>query len=204
MATLVKICGVTTPEDARMATSAGADMIGLNFFPGSKRFIDLSAASTIAEGIPADVWRVGVFVNPRREDVEAARLAAGLNALQFHGDEVPELLLGWSCPVIRVIRVYDEGTVAAALEATSADYYLCEGTAGGGFGGAGVGFSWDLANEVPAGKLMVAGGLHAGNVAEAVRITRPFAVDVASGVEMSPGKKDPKKTVEFIQNAKSA
>ena len=204
MAVLVKICGVTTPADARMVAAAGADMIGLNFYPQSKRFVDLAAAVEISEQIPDDVWRVGVFVNSDRMEVEEARLAARLHAVQFHGDEPPEMLLGWPCPVIRAIRVYDEGSIAAAVDSEGPDYYLCEGGADGGFGGAGVGFDWNLARQVPARQLIVAGGLNPGNVAQAVQATRPFAVDVASGVESSPGCKDQEATLEFIQNAKSA
>ena len=187
-----------------MVVAAGADMIGLNFYHRSKRFVDLAAAVEISEQIPEDVWRVGVFVNADRLEVEEARLAARLHAVQFHGDEPPEMLLGWPCPVIRAVHVHDQGSVTAALDSTGPDYYLCEGGANGEYGGAGVGFDWALARSVPAGKLIVAGGLNPGNVLQAVRATRPFAVDTASGVESSPGRKDPKATMEFIQNAKSA
>ena len=137
-------------------------------------------------------------------EVEEARLAARLHAIQFHGDEPAEMFLGWPCPVIRAIRVYDEANVAVALDSEKSDYYLCEGGANGEFGGAGVGFDWNLTRPVPRGQLIVAGGLNPGNVAQAVRATRPFAVDVASGVESSPGCKDQKATLEFVQNAKSA
>ena len=204
MATLVKICGITTPDDAAMVVAAGADMVGLNFYHRSKRFVDLAAAVEISEQVPDDVWRVGVFVNSDRLEVEEARLAARLHAVQFHGDEPPEMLLGWSCPVIRAVHVHDEKSVQAALDSGGPDYYLCEGGANGEYGGAGVGFDWALAGKVPAGKLIVAGGLNPGNVAQAIQATRPFAVDAASGVESSPGRKDQKATEEFIRNAKSA
>ena len=187
-----------------MAVAAGADMVGLNFYHRSKRFVDLATAIEISEQIPDDVWRVGVFVNSDRLEVEEARLAARLHAVQFHGDEPPEMLGGWPCPVIRAVHVHDELSIQTALDAGGPDYYLCEGGANGEYGGAGVGFDWALAGNIPAGKLILAGGLNPGNVAQAIRETRPFAVDAASGVESSPGRKDQKATLEFIQNAKSA
>jgi phosphoribosylanthranilate isomerase len=200
----VKICGVTTAADARMAVAAGADMIGLNFYARSRRFVSPESALEIVTAVSAPVWKVGVFVNSSREEVEAIRSRVGLDALQFHGDEPVEFLAGWPCPVIRGVRISALGDVRAALDSSSPDYYLLDGDAGGHYGGVGAGFDWAWAGEVPASRLIVAGGLGPENVADVVRSLHPFGVDVASGVESEPGIKDAAATAEFIQNAKSA
>lgn len=204
MSVRVKICGITSSVDAEMAVEAGADMIGLNFFPESSRFVDLEEAVQIVGVIPPEVCRVGVFVDAPRHYVEEVRAAAELGALQFHGNESDELVSGWPCKVIRAFRIEQESDVQAALDSIGQDYYHFEGDAGGGYGGAGVGFDWQVAREVPRDRLIVAGGLTPANVADAVRVLRPFAVDVASGVESAPGVKDARATMEFIQNAKTA
>lgn len=204
MSVRVKICGVTRPEDARAAASLGADMIGLNFWPESRRFVDAAAARAVAAAVPESVWRVGVFVNASRAEIEELRDAVGLTAVQLHGDEPPELVDGWPCPVIRALRLTGSDDVARMLGGSEPDFVLCEGRAGGGYGGAGETFDWSWASAVPSDRLIVAGGLEPGNVGAAVRTLRPFAVDVASGVESSPGIKDAAKMRELIQNAKSA
>lgn len=204
MSVRVKICGVTRRADVKMAVAAGADMIGLNFYPKSKRYVAPAAAEDLAAEIPQGVWRVGVFVNAAREKIEELRRLHALDAIQFHGDEAPEALLGWPCPVIRAVRVREAADVGGALASSAADYYLLEGDAGAAFGGVGAGFDWAYAGAVPAEQMIVAGGLRPGTVGEAVRRLRPFAVDVASGVESEPGIKDAVATAEFIENAKSA
>ena len=204
MGVRVKICGVTLPADAELAAALGADMIGLNFYAGSRRYLDPAKAHEVVEAIPNGVWKVGVFVNASRAEIEDLRSGLGLDAVQFHGDEGPEALSGWSCPVIRALRISGPADAARALASDPADYYLCEGLAGGGYGGGGETFDWTWARDVPSSQLIVAGGLRPENVARAVRQLRPYAVDVASGVESDPGIKDPEKVRELIENAKSA
>lgn len=204
MSVRVKICGVTSAADAAMVVAAGADMIGLNFFARSKRFLSAKAAREVVAEIPPEVMRVGVFVNSSRSEIEEIRQALDLAMIQLHGDESPELLRGWPCPVVRAVRVGAAEDVTAALASSQADYYLLDGPAGAAYGGAGVGFEWDHARSVPRERCIVAGGLRPETVGAAVRELSPFAVDVASGVESSPGIKDAVATAEFVENAKSA
>jgi phosphoribosylanthranilate isomerase len=200
----VKICGVTRPEDALAAAEAGADMIGLNFWSGSRRHVTHETARAIVEAIPESIWRVGVFVNANREEIEDLREALALSAIQLHGDEPSAMLAGWPCPVIRAVRLRAPADADRALGEGEPAYYLCEGGAGGGYGGAGETFAWDWAKPFPQERLIVSGGLVPENVATAVRKLRPFAVDVASGVESAPGIKDRARMRELIDNAKAA
>lgn len=200
----VKICGVTTVADARAAVAAGADMIGVNFFPGSKRFIPLDRAREIVAALPPQVWKVGVFVNAAREEIESARAELNLDAIQLHGDEPPELTRGFDVPVIRTLKLCGAEDASRGLARFSAEYYLCEGDAGAAYGGAGASFDWEWARPVPRARLIVAGGLTPDNVAAAVRALRPFAVDVASGVESAPGVKDPARMAALVAHAKAA
>ncbi len=204
MSVRVKICGVTRPQDAEAAVRLGADMVGLNFYRNSARYVGSRVARELARAIPDPVWRVGVFVNATRQEIEELRAAVGLTAIQLHGDEPPEMIRNWPCPVIRAVRLKGPADVDQVLAGEDPDYVLCEGQAGGGYGGGGETFDWSWASGVPVGRLIVAGGLEPGNVAEAVRTLRPFAVDVASGVESSAGFKDVTKMRELIQNAKAA
>jgi phosphoribosylanthranilate isomerase len=200
----VKICGVKSPADARAAVEAGADLIGLNFYPPSPRAVDAESAAAIVAGLPERVWRVGVFVNASRSEMASLVARLGLSAIQLHGDEPEELERGWNVKVIRAVRLTSELCLARAASRFAPDYFLCEGSACGGYGGAGIGFDWRWARGVDAARLIVAGGLTAENVAEAVRVVRPFAVDVATGVERAPGVKDPARMAEFVANAKAA
>jgi len=200
----VKICGVTTVEDARAAVDAGADMIGLNFYPGSRRFVTLERAREIVAVIPRSVWRVGVFVDAERAQIEHVRRELALDAIQLHGDEEPSLCRGFDVPVIRAVHLREAGDAARALAAYDADLVLCEGDAGAAHGGAGARFDWEWARVVPSEKLVVAGGITPENVAAAVRALRPFAVDAASGVEIAPGVKDPARMAALVAHAKAA
>lgn len=200
----VKICGVTTVEDARAAVDAGADMIGLNFYAGSKRCVSLERARAIVAVIPPHVCRVGVFVDAQRVEIERVRREIGLDAIQLHGNEDASLCRGFDVPVIRTVHLREAGDAARALAGFAADYVLCEGDAGTAYGGVGARFDWEWAHPVPREKLIVAGGLTPENVADAVRALRPFAVDVASGVESAPGVKDPARMAALVAHAKAA
>ncbi len=197
----VKICGITRLYDALAAVDLGADAIGLNFWPGSKRFIAPADARAIVSRLPPFVAAVGVFVDPTREEVLRARDLSGVGVVQLHGDEPPELCASIPLPVVKAIRVSGSHALAA-LASYEVRAFLLDAP-GPDYGGSGDVFDWKLAagaaREVP---VILAGGLHPGNVAEAIRAVRPWAVDVASGVESAPGVKDAEKMRLFIARAK--
>ncbi len=199
----VKICGVTSLRDARCAVEAGAFAIGFNFHPPSPRYIEPEAAGRIAAALPPEVWRVGVFVDRERSEIERIAATAGLSAIQLHGAEAPGLCLDWAIPVIKAGRVR-ERTDVERLAAYPVELILVDAYVEGVHGGTGVRFDWRLLEGVERKRLILAGGLTPENVAEAVRTVRPFAVDVASGVEVSPGVKDPEKVKRFIHHAQTA
>jgi phosphoribosylanthranilate isomerase len=199
--TRVKICGVTRREDALLAARLGADALGLNFWPGSKRYVHPEAARAIVRALPPLVVAVGVFVNPTRDEVLRAVEASGVGVAQLHGDEPPELCASLPCPVIKAFRVSGPASLAA-LAAYDVQGVLLDAPAPG-YGGSGMTFDWALAAEVAASRpILLAGGLSPDNVAAAIRAVRPWGVDVASGVEASPGVKDPEKLRRFIDAAK--
>jgi len=191
----VKVCGVTSVEDAQCAVEAGADAIGFNFCPGSPRFVSPAMASAIAERLPATVCRVGVFANAPRVEIEAIVEAVGLSAVQLHGDEPPEVCAGWRVPVIKAIRVRDRSDIDR-ISAFRVDFVLLDAYQEGALGGTGTRFDWSLLEPVER--------LTPENVSDAVRQVRPFGVDVASGVERAPGVKDREKVRRFVANAKNA
>lgn len=190
--TRIKICGLTRSEDAAAAVSSGADALGVLLAP-SKRRLTLEQAEAVLADVPPLVARVGVFSDARPEEVAEAVARLGLTAVQFHGAESPEVCAAVSVPVIKTVGVgadtpladFDRyrGVVAALLLDT---------VVGGASGGTGVAFDWyDVAGRLPGwAPVIVAGGLGPHNVAEAVRVLRPYAVDVCSGVESAPGIKD--------------
>lgn len=199
----VKICGVTSVADAQAAVAAGALAVGFNFHPSSPRRVAPELARAIARSVPPQIWRVGVFVDRPRRDVEALIEAAGLSVLQFHGSESPAFCRGWRLPVIKAVRVRTQADVVAAKE-YAVDFVLADAYVEGAAGGTGTAFNWALLEGMDRSRLILAGGLTPANVGAAVRQVRPYAVDVASGVEREPGKKDPQKVREFITNAQTA
>ena len=199
----VKICGVTTVGDARVAAAAGAWAIGLNFFPRSARCVSGETAEAIVAALPSDVWRVGVFVDAPAASVREMAERLRLDALQFHGDESEEYCRGWGRPVIKAVRLRDCG-VLARVAAYPVDFILVDAYVEGLAGGTGQTVRWDWLTGVDRDRLILAGGLTPENVAEAVRAVRPMAVDVASGVERGPGAKDQERVRRFILNAQSA
>jgi phosphoribosylanthranilate isomerase len=201
--TRVKICGVTRLEDALAAASLGADALGFNFWPRSKRFVTAEAAGAIVRRLPAGVATFGVFVDPSRDEVLAALAASGVGAVQLHGDETPAFCASLPMPVVKAIRVSDSSSLAQ-LASYEVRAFLLDAPSPG-YGGSGKTFDWSVAAEVARElPIVLAGGLRPENVAEAVRTVRPLAVDVASGVESAPGVKDLGRLEIFIRRAKEA
>jgi phosphoribosylanthranilate isomerase len=205
MSTIVKICGITNAADALAAAASGADALGLMFYPGSPRHVPLKAAAEIARQLPPFIIKVGVFVNAPEDDVLRAIGDCGLNVVQFHGDETPEYCAQFPVMTIKAFRIRDAGSLKS-LPDYQTDAWLLDAHVPDKLGGTGAIFNWDLALEAQklGRPVFLAGGLTPENVADAVRRVRPYAVDVSSGVEESPGKKDHAKVAAFIQAAKQA
>ena len=200
----VKICGVTNLDDALAAVDAGAGALGFNFFPHSVRYIDPQCAAAIIARVPAEVWSVGVFVNAPREKIEEVVATTGVGALQFHGHETPECCADWTGKtVIKAIRVRDREAVAQA-RAFAVDFILADAYVEGRFGGTGAQIDPQLLAGFEPRRLILAGGLTPDNVARAIAAARPFGVDVASGVERAPGRKDHVLMRRFVANAHAA
>ncbi len=206
---LVKICGITNLSDAKHAAESGAEFLGFNFFPGSPRFIPPEEAAAIIADLPKATTAVGIFVNEAVDSILEVIFKTSINVVQLHGDEdlrtVAELRRVDGLEIIKAVRV-KPGDKAESVPLFGADALLLDSSSERGWGGLGKKIDWQLAYEIILlrGPIFLAGGLTPENVAEAIRTARPHAVDVASGVESSPGKKDPKKVEAFIRNAKSA
>jgi phosphoribosylanthranilate isomerase len=200
-ATKIKFCGLTSPEDAALAVQAGAWALGMILWRGSPRRCDLEVAAEIAAAHRRRVELVAVFVNPTLEEVARAADTAAFTIVQLHGDEGPsfcsEVARRTGCRVIKASRVRS-GADIQALMPFHTDYHLLDSYAAGVPGGTGETFAWEIARghrgTVP---VILSGGLNPDNVAEAIGVVRPFAVDVASGVELKPGRKDPDKLRAF-------
>jgi phosphoribosylanthranilate isomerase len=205
MSVKVKICGVTNVADALAAAEAGADMIGLNFYEQSPRQISLATAVEISHALPPLVLRVGVFVNPAEALVMRAISECNLSLLQFHGDETSEFCTQFGLMSLKAFRIRDSESLQQ-LATYQTNAYLLDAHSPSGLGGTGEKFNWDLAVEAQKfGKpIFLAGGLTPENVGEAVKKVRPFALDVSSGVESAPGKKDTAKVWAFIQAVRAA
>jgi phosphoribosylanthranilate isomerase len=198
----VKICGITAAEDARHAAACGADALGFVFFAASPRCVTPAQARAIIVTLPPFVVRVGLFVNEDPAQIRAIVAECGLDAVQLHGDEPPAVCRALPCRVIKGIRPRAAAELAA-FAAYPAAALLVDAAVPGQFGGTGQRADWDLARQLAARRqVILAGGLTPDNVAEAVRQVRPYAVDVASGVERAPGHKDPEKVARFIRMAK--
>jgi phosphoribosylanthranilate isomerase len=197
----IKFCGITRLEDAQRAVALGAWAIGLIFHPQSPRACDPAIAAEIASAVKRRVEVVGVFVNPTLDELAFRADAVGLTMVQLHGDEGPsfcsEAARRTGCKVIKAMRVRSLADIQA-LAAFHTDFHLLDSYRPGLRGGTGETFSWELARahrgSVP---VILSGGLTPENVGDAIAAVRPFAVDVASGVEFSPGRKDPGKMEAF-------
>ena len=201
----VKICGITSLQDAILAVEAGADALGFIFFARSPRCITPDAAAEIIRQLPPFISRVGVFVDEPIGQVNETALRAGLDAVQLHGAESAEECERAVVRAVKAFRVKDRNSLAEIRKYRTAAYLL-DSYVAGQLGGTGERFNWDLAIEAKhVGRpVILAGGLTPENVADAAAKVRPYAVDVSSGVESSPGKKDASKVREFIARAKAA
>jgi phosphoribosylanthranilate isomerase len=198
----VKICGITSAADAQAAIDAGANLLGFNFYPKSPRHIDEEKAAEIRRLLPPKVKAVGIFVNRAPAEVIALGSSLELDAVQLHGDETPETVseLTPIVPVIKAFRVEPEFPLTTLDEYSGAFAFLFDAAHTGQYGGTGRATDWDVARRASLKhRIILAGGLKVENVAAAVRIVRPYGIDVASGVESSPGKKDHRRLREFIQ-----
>ncbi len=203
MSARVKVCGITRREDAEAAVQCGADAIGFVFWPHSARYIDADSARRIVEVIPPFVCTVGVYVDPDAVWVEQTARAAKLNLLQFHGDESPEFCNQFSQPYIKAIRVKpDTDLLQYAARYRTAKGLLLDTYAANMPGGTGHVFDWQLIPQQLPLPLILSGGLNPDNVTDAIKQTKPWAVDVSSGVEASKGIKDKKKIIAFMQGVK--
>jgi phosphoribosylanthranilate isomerase len=197
--TRIKICGITRPEDGLRAAEAGADAIGLVFYPSSPRAVDIDTAEKIIAALPPFVGVVGLFVDEAPQRVREVISALPLSLLQFHGDENAADCEIYGCPYIKAIRMRE----SVDLRQTEFNYptasgLLLDAYTPGKKGGTGEVFDW---NRIPGDMSMpviLAGGLSAENVAGAISATRPFAVDVSGGVELEPGIKCPEKILQFV------
>ncbi|HYC36318.1 MAG TPA: phosphoribosylanthranilate isomerase [Usitatibacter sp.] len=199
--TRIKICGLRDPAHALIAAREGADAIGLVFYGDSPRNVCLEAAAAMSAALPPYVTPVGLFVNETVNEIERILARVPLGLLQFQGDETPEFCDGFGVPYVRAVRM-EQGVdlLEYAGRFKRAKALLLDAHVPGLPGGTGTKFDWSrIPRSLPI-PLILSGGLHAGNVADAIREVRPWAVDVSSGVEASRGVKDPAKIVEFIRS----
>lgn len=215
MSLWIKICANTSLEDALFATEAGANAVGF-VFARSPRQITVEQVAALIPGLPESVEKIGVFVDASVEEISAAVRTCGLTGVQLHsevGPDLPQQLRQELGPDLRILRVVHYGPEAAAQAASFAadpnvDAVLIDSRTATVVGGTGISFNWDEAGKTLFGgtetRLIAAGGLHPDNVPEAIAKLRPWGVDVASGVEASPGRKDPEKVRAFIRAAQKA
>lgn len=200
----IKICGITNARDAALAASLGADAIGINFYKGSSRHVPVSEAAPIVAAVRGKATPVGVFVNELPEKIEEICRLLHIEVVQLSGHEPPAVASRLKFLRIKAIHVHD-GTEMYRHRNYPCDLFLLDASVPGEFGGTGKLLDWGkIATMKPGKPWLLAGGLNPGNVAEAISVTRPDGVDVASGVEAAAGKKDPNMLKSFIKNAKDA
>lgn len=191
---MVKICGITNAADCLAAAEAGASAIGFNFYPKSPRYLSPDRARNLAVLLPSTVLRVGVFVDSPPDAVAAWAEFVGLDIIQLHGGDAPAGLRVW-----RAFRA-DRPTLAADVAAGGAEAFLIDTPSTTLQGGTGLSFDWSIAAGLP-GRIVLAGGLHEGNVGDAIRQAMPWGVDACSRIECAPGKKDHEKMRRFVHAA---
>jgi len=201
--TFVKICGITTLDDALACVDAGADAVGFNFWPRSKRHVAVETAAVIAKRLPPSLRTVGVFVDPTEEEVDRAFAAGAIDLVQLHGDESPAFCRRFAGRYIKAFRLRDTASLLRMAD-YRCDLVLVDADTPG-YGGSGQRADIALAAEAArARRVILAGGLTPDNVAEAVQQVQPYGVDVAGGVEREPGVKDWMKVAAFVGAAKRA
>jgi phosphoribosylanthranilate isomerase len=203
--TRVKICGITRVQDALAACSAGADALGLVFYPPSPRYIEPAVARDVLRALPPFVTSVGLFVDPEPAEVERTLAVAPVDLLQFHGDEAPEFCERFGLPYLKAIRMRPGiDLLEYARRFKGARGLLLDAYVSGLHGGTGSRFEWDLVPPDLPLPVVLSGGLDPENVAAAIGQVRPWAVDVSSGVEAAKGIKDPQRIVAFIAGVRNA
>lgn len=202
----IKICGITNVEDADIAVKTGADALGFIMYRKSPRWVEPAVARSIIAGLPPFVLPVGVFVNEEAERVRTLMDECGFVLAQLHGDESAAYCQNLGRPALKALRLKDRSTLLALAEfqrRTNARGFLIDTFSDQSYGGTGQTADWTLAQEAArSAPVILAGGLNPTNVAEAIRMVRPYGVDVSSGVEQSPGKKDHYKLKAFIEAAR--
>ena len=203
--TRIKICGITKPDDARVAAVCGADAIGLVFYPKSPRAVTASQALECVKALPPLVTVVALFVNESAENIAKILEEVPIDVLQFHGDETPEFCTQFGRPYLKALRVRSADEIESACDTfRSAKAILLDAWVEGIRGGTGKRFDWKMAQGSFSVPLVLAGGLNAENVAEAIELINPAAVDVSGGVESAPGVKSAKSIEQFIAAVRSA
>ena len=203
MRTRVKICGITDQDDLNLAVRLGADAIGFNMFEASPRYIEVDAARSMVESLPPFVSALGLFVNETAEAVAEICSELPFDVLQFHGDEENKFCRQFGKPFIKVLRISSIGDFAKVDDFPDADGFLFDAHVEGLYGGTGQQIGSELLAALPENSIL-AGGLNAENVAAAIVRFNPFAVDVSSGVEGSPGRKDIEKMTNFFNAVAAA
>lgn len=200
----IKICGITSLEDASLAIEAGANALGFIFYEKSPRFITVQKAANICAALPPFVSRVGVFVNEIEYPIEKALNDCGLDTLQFHGDEPPGFCQKFPAKSIKAFRLKDAESLKQITD-YDVDAWLLDSYSEKMQGGTGKTFNWDyaIAAKKHGRPIILSGGLNTENVVQAIQKVQPYAVDVSSGVELSPGKKDSQKLFAFMRAARS-
>ncbi|MFQ5544454.1 MAG: phosphoribosylanthranilate isomerase [Acidiferrobacterales bacterium] len=203
MQTRIKICGITRIEDGLAAARLGADAIGMVFYEATPRYVTVDQARAIAQALPPFVTRVGLFVDVDADRVRATIGAVGLDILQFHGEESAETYRAFGRPYIKAVRMRDNVDLHAQQRAyPDAIGLLLDAYVKHAPGGSGETFDWRLVPRDLEKPIILAGGLTADNVKDAIKAVQPFAVDVSSGVEETKGIKDPKKISAFIERVR--
>jgi phosphoribosylanthranilate isomerase len=204
---LVKICGITNWPDAKAACDAGANMLGFNFYEKSLRRVSTVEAATMRAKLPSGVQAVGLFVNAKPAEINSLHAFVRFAAAQLHGDETPTVVseVARTVPVIKAFRVAADFQLSTLDRYHDAFAFLFDGSRAGQFGGTGATADWNVARRaVAAHRIILAGGLTPENVGPAIRSVRPYGVDVASGIESKPGKKDHPRLREFIEQVRRA
>lgn len=203
--TRVKICGITRVGDGVAAAEAGADALGFVFYEKSVRYVSIDKAAEICCKIPPFVTKVGLFVDASDDDVRRVIDNVHIDLLQFHGDESPEFCQNFNLPYIKAIRAKSRESIIEAIGAHSAAVgVLVDSYVPGMPGGTGSTFDWSLVPAEHRSKIILAGGLDSGNVADAIASIRPYAVDISGGVESGKGIKDSDKIYQFMKEVASA